>query len=83
MTTSMNLSTVLMRRLILISRVVGASVAILAFLVVVGWATGNYSLTRLIPDFGGSLPFAGQLHSAAALNLFFSRGRAALLQLLR
>ncbi|MCB9470106.1 MAG: serine/threonine protein kinase [Candidatus Obscuribacterales bacterium] len=71
MTTSMNLSTVLMRRLILISRVVGASVAILAFLVVVGWATGNYSLTRLIPDFGGSLPFAGQLHSAAALNLFF------------
>ena len=47
-----------------------ASLVIIASLIsLVGWSTGNYALTRLIPDLGGAIPFTGKLHSAAGINL--------------
>ncbi|MBK9143279.1 MAG: serine/threonine protein kinase [Candidatus Melainabacteria bacterium] len=51
------------------ARVVALIVMVLAIPILWGWGTGNYSLTRLVPDFGGSLPFAGQVHSADAICL--------------
>jgi tRNA A-37 threonylcarbamoyl transferase component Bud32 len=65
----MQVSERLTGRLVLISRITALVVLILSLLVLLGWATANASLTRLIPSFGGALPFAGQLHSAPAVNL--------------
>ncbi|MCW5822779.1 MAG: serine/threonine protein kinase [Cyanobacteria bacterium TGS_CYA1] len=51
----------------------------MSILVLFGWATGNYGIVRLIPDFSGdnnsasaAIPFAGQVNSTTAICLCFT-----------
>lgn len=77
-----SLSTVsneILNRYRITSKILAFSVLSLSILVLFGWATGNYGIVRLIPDFsnnGGSgslaIPFAGQVNSTTAICLCFT-----------
>lgn len=59
----------LLKQYRLASRLIAILIVILGSTVLVGWATRNHALTKLIPSFDGAIEFAGQVHSAAALNI--------------
>ncbi len=74
-----SLSTVsneILNRYRITSRSLAIVVLALSILVLYGWATGNYGIVRLIPDFTSgntsgnpSIPFAGQVNSTTAICL--------------
>ncbi len=74
-----SLSTVsneILNRYRITSRSLAIVVLALSLLVLFGWATGNYAIVRLIPDFtsgsnsgNASIPFAGQVNSTTAICL--------------
>lgn len=74
-----SLSTVsneILNRYRITSRSLAIIVLALSLLVLFGWATGNYGIVRLIPDFTSdsssgnlSIPFAGQVNSTTAICL--------------
>ncbi len=74
-----SLSTVsneILNRYRITSKTLAFAVLGLAILVLFGWASGNYGIVRLIPDFinntnsaEASIPFAGQVNSTTAICL--------------
>lgn len=73
-----SVSPVIVNRYRIAAIILAIMVLLMSVLVLVGWATGNYSLVRLIPEFsavkdgstgGLSIPFAGQVNSTTAICL--------------
>lgn len=77
-----SLSTVsneILNRYRITSKALAFTVLGLAILVLFGWASGNYGIVRLIPDFinntnttDAAIPFAGQVNSTTAICLFIT-----------
>ncbi len=73
---SASVSLMIVNRYRIASRILTCLVLFLAVFVLFGWATGNYAMVRLIPEFGQhgqaggiSIPFAGQVNSTTAICL--------------